>query len=133
MTIAETKISDTRIPETTIPLKNNEEQQTAIHGKACYCLAPGVAIRPERFGGLVYRYDNRRLYFLHSHELVEFVSGLDGRSPLDEALGAFFTTSNLPQSASTQFVKALQQLSKLGALIEKKPDCPTDHKMRRIR
>ena len=53
---------------------------------ACYRLAPGVAIRPERFGGLVYRYDNRRLYFLHSHQAVEFINCLDGRRSLQEIL-----------------------------------------------
>ena len=34
---------------------------TTVELATCYRLAPGVAIRPERFGGLVYRYDNRRL------------------------------------------------------------------------
>jgi len=110
--------------------KNHQEKPSVIDGKACYCLAPGVAIRPERFGGLVYRYDNRRLYFLHSHKLVEFITALDGSTPLDEALAAFFTNSSQPESTRSPVVKALQQLRKLGALIEKIPDGSTDSTMR---
>ena len=81
-----------------------------------YCLARGVAIRPERFGGLVYRYDNRRLFFLHSHDLVEFVSGLNGSRSLREALEEFIQARALPESARDVFVKAVTQLEKLNIL-----------------
>ena len=56
---------------------------------SCYRLADGVAVRSERFGGLVYRYDNRRLYFLHSRNVADFVSGLDGLRPLQKAMEDF--------------------------------------------
>jgi putative mycofactocin binding protein MftB len=88
-----------------------------MNNQACYRLAPGVSIRPERFGGLVYRYDNRRLFFLHSHELVEFVIKLDGEVPLDDALNDYLSSSQLAQSARPTFTKALAQLEKLGALV----------------
>lgn len=130
MTIAETNNAETRTAESAMAGKNHQEKPSAINDTAVYCLAPGVAIRPERFGGLVYRYDNRRLYFLHSHKLVEFVTALDGRTPLNEALATFFTNSNLPESTRTQFIKALNQLHKLGALIEQKPDSSTDNTTR---
>lgn len=84
----------------------------------CYQLAPGVAIRPERFGGLVYRYDNRRLYFLHSHQAVEFVSSLDGCRSLQETLDHFLADREMPQSAAESLVKAVAQLEKLGILIQ---------------
>ncbi len=83
---------------------------------APYRLARGVAIRPERFGGLVYRYDNRRLFFLHSHDLVDFVSGLNGSSPLGEALEDFLQARALPESARDIFIKAVTQLEKLNIL-----------------
>lgn len=86
--------------------------------QAHYRLAPGVSIRPERFGGLVYRHDNRRLFFLHSHELVEFVNNLDGEVPLGDVLDDFLLTSHLSQSAHMTFTNALVQLEKLGVLVE---------------
>ncbi|MFO1113233.1 MAG: mycofactocin biosynthesis chaperone MftB [Rhodospirillales bacterium] len=43
-----------------------------------YRLADGIAVRPERFGGLAYSYHDRRLYFIHSHGLAAFAGGLDG-------------------------------------------------------
>jgi len=84
----------------------------------CYCLAPGVAIRPERFGGLVYRYDDRRLFFLHSHALVDFVSNLDGKQPLRKVLADFLTTRELPETFQDGLLKALAQLDKIGLLTE---------------
>lgn len=87
-----------------------------MNPNANYCLAQGVAIRNERFGGLVYRHDNRRLYFLHSHELVDFVRGLDGQRPLVEALTHFMKSRTLPESNRDTFLKALTQLEKLGVV-----------------
>ncbi|MCB1820309.1 MAG: mycofactocin biosynthesis chaperone MftB [Candidatus Competibacteraceae bacterium] len=83
---------------------------------ACYRLAPGVAIRPERFGGLVYRYDNRRLYFLHSHQAVEFINCLDGHRSLQEILDEFLVSRDMPPSASETLVKAVGQLERMGLL-----------------
>jgi putative mycofactocin binding protein MftB len=81
-----------------------------------YRLAPGVSIRPERFGGLAYRYDNRRLFFLHSHELVAFVRELDGSQTLRQTLDDFISARGLPGSARETLVKALTQLQKLKIL-----------------
>ena len=83
---------------------------------APYCVAPGVAIRPEGFGGLAYRYDNRRLYFLHSHELVDFVNQLDGASPLTEVLDNFLAARKLPESTRERFIQAMTRLETLGIL-----------------
>ena len=89
---------------------------TTVELATCYRLAPGVAIRPERFGGLVYRYDNRRLYFLHSHRAVEFVNGLDGCRSLRETLDDFLTSREMPPSTGETLVKAVAQLERLGLL-----------------
>lgn len=89
---------------------------TTVELAACYRLAPGVAIRPERFGGLVYRYDNRRLYFLHSHQAVEFVNCLDGCRSLQEKLDDFLTSREMSPSTGETLVKAIAQLERLGLL-----------------
>jgi putative mycofactocin binding protein MftB len=85
---------------------------------ACYRLAPGVAIRPERFGGLIYRHDTRRLYFLHSPELVEFVCELDGSRPLQEALDSFLNRHDLSDTHHEPFINALVHLEQLAVLDE---------------
>lgn len=89
-----------------------------VEPTACYRLAPGVAFRPERFGGLVYRYDNRRLYFLHSHQVVEFINGLDGRRPLQEAVDDFLTARDRSPSTAEALVKAVAQLEQRGLLTQ---------------
>ena len=84
---------------------------------SCYRLADGVAVRSERFGGLVYRYDNRRLYFLHSREVADFVCGLNGLRPLQKALDEFLTDRGLPTTVSETLVKTVAQLEKMGILV----------------
>ena len=83
-----------------------------------YCLSRHAAIRQERFGGLIYRHDNRRLYFLHSRELVEFVSELDGARPLAAALDDYLVTRALPPATRETFIRALSQLERLEVLDE---------------
>ncbi len=80
----------------------------------CYRLAPGVAIRPERFGGLVYRYDNRRLYFLRSHQAVEFVNSLDGSHSLQETLDDFLAARDIPQAMIETLVKTVDAITTIG-------------------
>lgn len=85
---------------------------------ARYRLSPDAAIRPERFGGLVYRHDNRRLYFLHSSQLVDFVRELDSARPLAQNINDFLASRSLPDSNRGILVRALTQLKKLGVLDE---------------
>ncbi len=94
---------------------------------SCYRLADGVAIRSERFGGLVYRYDNRRLYFLHSREVADFVSALDGLRPLQTALGDFVESRGLPAKTSGTLVKTVAQLEKMGILVPAPTDVSNAH------
>lgn len=85
---------------------------------ACYRLASGVAIRPERFGGLIYRHDTRRLYFLHSPELVDFVCALDGKQTLAETLDTFLAQRALSDAHREPFINALVHLEQLEVLDE---------------
>lgn len=89
--------------------------------ETCYRLAPDAALRLEPFGGLVYRYDNRRLYFLYSRDLVDFVRSLDGTRSLGPALDAFLAARALPETTRQQYLQALGQLAKLQIL------CPAAH------
>lgn len=47
-----------------------------------------MAIRPEPFGALAYHYDNRRLNFLRSRQLVDVVNTLGDHPNPDAALAA---------------------------------------------
>ena len=91
---------------------------------ACYSLATSAALRPERFGGLVYRHDTRRLYFLHSPELVAFLSSLDPTRPLGTLLDEFIAARALSPAARGVFVRALSQLAHLNLLT---PVVPPSH------
>lgn len=84
---------------------------------ATYRLAPYAAIRAERFGGLIYRYDNRRLYFLHAPELVGLLSTLDGTMPLGKALDALGAS----EPARGRYIRALAQLEHLGVIVRIAP------------
>ncbi len=85
---------------------------------AHYRLSQQATIRAERFGGLVYRHDNRRLYFLHSRDLVEFVSELDGARPLAAALDDYLVARALPLETRETFIRALSRLERLEVLDE---------------
>jgi putative mycofactocin binding protein MftB len=82
-----------------------------------YQLAEGVAVRTERFGGLVYNYHNRRLYFIHSHEVTEFVSRLTGDRPLVDAMQAFRLSHGLSAEAGGAILKSLAALEKIGLVV----------------
>lgn len=81
-----------------------------------YKLADTVSIRPERFGALVYNYDNRRLCFLHSHLVADFVAGLDGARPLKEMLDEFVADRHLPDATGASVLRAVSQLEQMGVV-----------------
>lgn len=75
-------------------------------------------MRQERFGGLVYRYDNRALLFLHSRPLVDFLMTLDGERPLGEALEEFAAERGLNDGECRALENALGQLEGKGIIRE---------------
>lgn len=77
-------------------------------------LADGVALRRERFGGLVYRYDNRRLYFIHSPLTVTFLAGLDGKRPLRQAVGEFLAANATGTISGDTLRRTVDQLETMG-------------------
>ena len=76
------------------------------------------SVRRERFVGLVYRYDNRTLLFLHSRPLVDFLARLDGERPLGEALEEFAVERGLGDGERQALENALDQLERKGIIRE---------------
>ena len=89
-----------------------------VNTEQSYEIAPQVSIRPERFGGLVYRYDNRALLFLHSRPLVDFLVGLNGEKPLGAALNEFAAERRLGEGDRRALETALGQLEGKGIIRE---------------
>jgi putative mycofactocin binding protein MftB len=55
---------------------------------AAWAMAPGVALRPEPFGALLYHFGNRRLTFLKRPELVAVLRALDASPDVGSALAS---------------------------------------------
>ena len=89
-----------------------------VNTQQSYEIPPQVSVRPERFGGLVYRYDNRALLFLHSRPLVDFLLKLDGTKPLGEALEEFASERGLEDKERRALENALGQLEGKGIIRE---------------
>ena len=70
-------------------------------------LHPRVALRPEPFGALAYHYDNRRLNFLRSPDLVALVKSLEHH----ETPAVAFTASGLETGRWPAFERALESLA----------------------
>jgi putative mycofactocin binding protein MftB len=75
-------------------------------------LHPRVALRPEPFGALAYHYDNRRLNFLRSPDLVALVRVLgDHADPR-----AAFRAQGIDDRRWPSFLNALSALARSGFL-----------------
>lgn len=55
---------------------------------AAWGLSPQVAVRPERFGALLYHFGTRRLSFLKDPQLLAVVQRLDAEPTARAACGA---------------------------------------------
>jgi putative mycofactocin binding protein MftB len=71
-------------------------------------LHPRVALRPEPFGALAYHYDNRRLNFLRSPDLVGLVEALGDHPNAREA----FAARGIDERRWPSFAKALDLLAR---------------------
>jgi putative mycofactocin binding protein MftB len=81
-------------------------------------LAPQVSVRPERFGGLLYRHDDRTLLFLRSRPLVDLLLGLDGTRTLAEALSELAAERGLGEGELQTIKEALGRLEERGMIRE---------------
>ncbi|MBK8211668.1 MAG: mycofactocin biosynthesis chaperone MftB [Rhodospirillales bacterium] len=88
-----------------------------MNPSGCYQLANRVAIRSERFGGLIYNYQNRRLYFLHSRQLAEFLAGLSGKRSLADALDTFRQCQGLSQESGEAMLNSVRALEQMGIIV----------------
>ncbi len=89
-----------------------------VNTELSYEVPAKVSVRQERFGGLVYRYDNRALLFLHSRPLVDFLVELDGEQPLGAALEEFALERGLNDRERRALENALDQLERKGIIRE---------------
>ncbi|WP_119065635.1 mycofactocin biosynthesis chaperone MftB [Rubrobacter indicoceani] len=92
-----------------------------VQAEKTYEVPSQVAVRWEKFGGLVYRYDNRALLFLHSRPLVEFIESLDGKRTLGEVMGAFAAEKGISEAQCKVIENALGQLETKGIIRELRP------------
>ncbi len=94
---------------TTNPAVDTTEiaQPTEPFSATAWRLHPRVALRPEPFGALAYHYDNRRLNFLRSPDLVALVKSLqDHPNP-----AAAFDAAGLEAHRWPAFEQALRALA----------------------
>ena len=71
-----------------------------------YRLHDRVALRPEPFGALAYHYDNRRLVFLRSPDMVRVVEALADAPDLAAALDEV----GIAEDRRASFISALADL-----------------------
>jgi putative mycofactocin binding protein MftB len=71
-----------------------------------YELHPDLALRPERFGALLYHYGTRRLTFLKSSELTAIVQDIGEHASADAALDAH----GIDAGRRAQMLRALAKL-----------------------
>jgi len=89
---------------------------------AAYELDPKVSLRPEPFGALAYHFDNRRLSFLRSPQIVEVVASLGSRSSLRDALSA----AGVASSRWPAFLVALERLAASDMIRPREPEEAAD-------
>ena len=82
--------------------------------QAPYKLVKDATIRHERFGALIYRYDNRRLYFIHSVDVADFIMTLDGRLSLEAAVSRFLADRHFPAPHGDTLVRTVKNLETMG-------------------
>lgn len=80
-------------------------------------LAQGVAVRPERFGGLIYEQRSRRLLFLNSPDLTALLGELDGERPLAQVLDSYLEKRALPASAGATLLCQLADLARRDLVV----------------
>lgn len=80
--------------------------------------SPSVALRPERFGALVYHFGTRRLSFLKTPQLVDVVTGLEHHPSLRAAIEA----AGVDEAQRPAYLRALEGLAANGTIEERECD-----------
>ena len=79
-------------------------------------ISPGVSVRPEPFGALLYHFGTRRLSFLKDRRLLDVVRLLPASSTAREACG----TAGIAPDEIGSYEKALAQLAATDMLQERR-------------
>ena len=77
--------------------------------------SPGVAVRPEPFGALLYHFGTRRLSFLKTPELVAVVQGLEEHDDVHAAVAA----AGVAEAQRPAYLRALAGLAATGTIEER--------------
>lgn len=80
-------------------------------------LHPSVAVRPERFGALLYHFGTRRLSFLKDRRLLDVLEHLDGERTALEACQA----AGVGPAEQSAFSAALARLARIAMLVAGEP------------
>lgn len=88
-----------------------------MNSTCAFRLAPGVALRPERFGGLIYERHSRRLLFVNSPELATLLGELDGVRPLDEVIDTFLARRELPADMRATLLRQLDEFARRALVV----------------
>jgi putative mycofactocin binding protein MftB len=77
-----------------------------------YRRSPGVALRPEPFGALLYHFGTRKLSFLKTPELVDVVTGLERHDCVYAAIEA----AGVDPARRPAYLRALAGLAEAGTI-----------------
>jgi putative mycofactocin binding protein MftB len=77
-----------------------------------YRISPGVAVRPEKFGALLYDFGTRRLSFLKTLPLVTVVTTLSDHPDVHTALD----DAGVPEGQRTTYLATLASLADAGTI-----------------
>jgi mycofactocin biosynthesis protein MftB len=90
---------------------------TAFDAALPWAVHPGVSVRPEPFGALLYHFGTRRLTFLKDRRLLDVVTAL-GDQP--SALAAF-RAAGVPDDEVPRYTAALARLAGTDMLVPGEP------------
>ena len=96
--------------------RNGKGERLPVNIEHSYEVPAKVSVRNERFGGLVYRYDNRALLFLHSRPLVHFLRELDRERPLGVPLAELAAERGMDEAQRRGPENAIGQLRGKGIM-----------------
>jgi len=86
---------------------------------AAWTVHPQVAVRPERFGALLYHFGTRRLSFLTDRALADVVTSLSAHPSARAALGATGVDTLNVDGPAARMTTALGVLAGTGMIVER--------------